>query len=109
MRRTNEKKDRRASEIDCGKRTSWIFDIENQENHRITRERGEAVQQLEAEEYMDIFESRIRSVWQEKCLYRAYTGGGGQVGIKLSHGLTKEEQKAFGEALKLILGKYGAV
>lgn len=107
--REGEKKDIRAKEMDCGKRHVWVFDIENEENHRASKERGEAVLQLEAEEYMDIFESRIRPVWQGKSLYRAFTGGGGQVGIKLSRELTKEEQKVFGEALKLILGKYGAL
>lgn len=99
----------RASESDVGSRLIQIFDIENEEEHKATRERGESIPKEKVQEYINTFLSRISPIYQGKPLYTGYTGGGGEVGIRLSRELGREEQKPFGEALKLILGKHGAL
>lgn len=99
----------RANESDCGNRLVWTFDIENEEEHRRTRDRGEAISQERVKEYINIFLSRITPIYKGKPRYKGYTGGGGQVGINLSRELKREEQKAFGGAIKLVFRKYGAL
>ncbi|MDA2918588.1 hypothetical protein MYX76_03670 [Desulfobacterota bacterium AH_259_B03_O07] len=99
----------RASSSDCGGKLVHVFDIENEEEHKKSREQGQSIQKEVVKGHIEDFLTRINPIYNCRPLYLAYTGGGGQVGIRLSREIPPHEQKHFGEALKLVFRSYGAL